>query len=153
MRRSQLVAAAAAAAVCAGFGLSTLFAQQEGSRGAQNRGDAGKPTVVEGKLVDLHEFMTSPESSRQDRKQRETPQERAGRERPNVRPNGTCALESDQGLIILGDATGSQAMKSTGHVGQTVKVSGKLYEKSGVKYLEVESVRPSDEPGNERRTP
>jgi hypothetical protein len=89
-----------------------------------------------GTLVDLQSYMTG-------KVPRKDPTKWS---RECIRRGVPAALETDGELIVLGMAKGRPAELAE-YATKTVRVRGKLYEKGGVKYLEVVGIRvakPSD---------
>jgi hypothetical protein len=133
MARTKWGAAALIIAVAASIGISSLFAQERPR--PRLRTTAAQPTqsqeiVRSGTIVDLHLYMTG-ESAGKDPK--------AG-SRNCIRRGVPAALETEQGLMVLGPAKGT-ASKLAQHAMSLVEVRGTLYEKHGVKYLEVASIK------------
>lgn len=137
-----------AAVLASTLGLSSLMAQPDRNpRPDETPGldkDKTKQVSLTGTIIDLHEFMTKDEMG--------------GAKMPAVRGGAQpdeqiFALQSNRGLVILGAANGQMPGELTrgGGAGMgvdktksEVEVTGKLYEKEGIKYLEVVSVTDKD---------
>jgi hypothetical protein len=95
----------------------------------------GKEVTLTGRLVDLHCAITGKYIS-------------ADREECTqdcLRAGVTPALETDRGLVILGKGMTSPARTLAEHAFQEIRVTGKLYEKSGIHYLDMTAAVPTDE--------
>lgn len=132
MTKTKWIAAATTFALVTTIGLSTLFAQerQRPRRHAPPSREApAREVTLSGTLVDLQCYMSgkfvgkSPEACA----------------RNCIRRGVPAALETNEGLVVLGMARGN-AGKLAAHAMRTVDVTGTLYEKRGLKYLEVASV-------------
>jgi len=131
MTKTKWIAAATTFVFVTTIGLSTLSAQERQRsrlRTPPAREAQAKDVTLSGTLVDLRCYMSgkyigkSPEACTRDCIRRGVP----------------AALETNDGLVVLGMARGSPA-KLAAHAMKTVDVTGTLYEKRGLKYLEVTS--------------
>lgn len=95
----------------------------------------GKEVTLTGRLVDLHCAMTGKYPSA-DKTQCTEQCLRAG---------VTPALETEGGLVILGKGMTSPARMLADHAFQDIKVTGKLYEKAGLRYLDYATATPTIE--------
>jgi len=119
--------------LAASIGISSLFAQERPRskpRQAAQRPTQPREVTLAGTVVDLQCYMTG---------------ESAGKNpeafsRNCIRRGVPAALETENGLIILGLAKGN-ASKLVQHAMKPAEVSGTLYVKHGVKYLEVASIK------------
>jgi hypothetical protein len=95
-----------------------------------------KELTVVGTLVDFQSYMTGKIKGKDPMKW----------SRECMRRGVPAALETGDGLIVLGLPEG-KPKKLAEHAMKTVQLRGKLYEKAGLKYLEVADIRtakPSD---------
>ncbi len=151
MTRAKWVAAALTVVIATSIGISTLFAQERPRakpRTPPPRSTQPQEVTLSGKVVDLQCYMTgkfigkNPEAG----------------SRNCIRRGVPAALETENGLIVLGMAKGNSS-KLAPHAMKLVELRGTLYEKHGVKYLEVASIKklkalerkpePEDEPEEE----
>ena len=140
MKRTKWCVATAAALLLTSIGIGSLVAQERLRERKADQTEAAvqaKDLAIVGKIVDLQSYMTGKVVGKDPMKW----------SRECVRRGVPAALETDSGLIILGVATG-RPTKIAEHVTKTVHVEGKLYEKGGIKYLEVTDMKrakPDDE--------
>lgn len=135
MKRTKWCVATAAVLLLTSISIGSLFAQERlrKTRADQTRTPVqAKDLAIVGKVVDLQSYMTGKIMGKDPIKW----------SRECVRRGIPAALETDGGLIILGVATG-RPTKIAEHVMKTVHVQGKLYEKGGMKYLEVTDMKPA----------
>jgi hypothetical protein len=131
MGRVRTVAAVAAGVLVFALGLSTLLAQNEPSRPRGQRAMQGKEVTFTGKIVDLHCFMTGSQPDKDAAR---------GTERC-LREGVPAALEMDNGIVLLGKGTRGIGREVARHALGMVEVTGKLYEKHGLKYVDVTSLK------------
>jgi hypothetical protein len=122
----------AAVAVCMFTGLDQVFAQPKTETAQPPKmSPVGKEVTMTGKLVDLHCFMAGMGASKED------PAKCAA---DCIKSGVPAALETPTGLVILG-----KGLKGAGEFSamalQQVEVKGKLYEKAGLKYIDVTTVQ------------
>jgi len=127
-----------AAALCVAlvFGAVSVVAQT----GEETAKQPGKAVTLQGKVVDLHCYITG-----------DMPSADAAKCTADCIKAGVPAgLETADGLIILGHGTKGPGKAVVAHAFQQVTVKGQLFEKSGVKYLDIETVEPQagGQPGN-----
>lgn len=113
------------------LGLSTLLAQDRPSKPLGQPAIQGKEVTLTGKIVDLHCFMTG------------APEEKdAAKCAAKCLKEGVpAALETGNGLILLGKGMNGIGREASRHALSMVEVKGKLYEKHGLKYLDVTSIK------------
>jgi hypothetical protein len=133
MTKTRWLAAAATVAFVTAVGLSTLYAQERqrtksGTPPAQTA--EAKEVTLSGKLVDLQCYMSG----------KFVGKSLEACSRACIRRGVPAALETNDGLVVLGMAKGASARLAT-HAMDAVEVTGKLYEKRGLKYLDVTSVQ------------
>ena len=125
-----LVVAAAAAIL----GTSTLRAA-----GERNKPVKPRDVTLVGKVVDVQSYMTDkfaaddPVRSTQD----------------CIRQGVPAALETDDGLIVIGMGERGPSRTLVPLALKHVEVKGKLYEKDGLQYLDMTSAKPVKEEGEE----
>jgi hypothetical protein len=112
------------------FNLVQVVAQTEPERGARAKTE-DKVVTLEGKVVDLHGFMTGAK-----------PTDNLKQCAECIRAGVPCALQTDTDLVVLGQGMTGPARAVADHAMQQVTIRGKLFEKSGVKYLDIETVEP-----------
>ena len=83
-----------------------------------------------GRVVSVHVFMTGQFAS----------PDQAKSTADNIRAGVPAALDTPSGLILLGQGTTGAGRTLTPLAFQEVEVRGKLYEKGGVKYIDIASV-------------
>jgi hypothetical protein len=94
-----------------------------------------KETTLSGRVVDLHCFLTG----------QYAPGDRARCTANCIRLGVPAALETDEGLVILGQGMTGPAKALVPYAYEEVEVKGKLYEKAGVKYLDITAVQGEEE--------
>ena len=99
---------------------------------------AERQTTVTGRVIDLHCFMTGEYPTK----------DRAKCTAECLRNGVPAVLETETGLVVLGQGVNGPAKTLVPYAFQQVEVRGKLYEKSGVKYVDITSVKkvPAEEP-------
>ncbi len=110
----------------------------------QGKGIEGRDAAIEGRVIDLHSFMTGKFSS----------DDRAKAVQLCIRAGVPVALETPQGLVLLSQADKGAARLFTPLAFQQVEVKGKLYEHHGLRYIDAASARlvketPDDQGENE----
>ena len=108
--------------------VSALYAGQERSKTPPPR-DA----TLTGTIVDLQNFMTGKYNS-SDRK-------RCTQE--SLRAGVPAALETDDGLVIIGEGTKGPQRTIMPLALQYVELKGKLYEHNGLRYIDITSAKPT----------
>lgn len=111
---------------------STLQAQGD-TRAAQ----AAREVTLEGRIVDLHCFMTGQQPST------DTVKCTAD----CIRAGVPAALETSTGLFVLGQGAGGAVKTLVPMAYQEVEAHGKLYEKDGVKYLDIITIEMIEDEG------
>ena len=133
MKHARFIGAAAAIAVAATLGLSSLFAQSREQTPPQKQETKGKEVTLVGKIVDLQCYMTGEYPTK----------DQAECARKCIRAGVPAALETDNGLVIVGMGHRGPGREIEKHAMATVELKGKLYEKHGVKYIDIASVKPA----------
>lgn len=134
------IAAVVAGGLVATVWLSSVLGQQPGTLtrlGAA--GQAGKEVTLTGRIVDFHGYMTGQMVS-------------ADPVRCTVdciRSGVPAGLETETGLVILGQGVTGPMKTLLPFAYQDVEVKGKLFEKAGVKYLDLSSIRKVTESAEE----
>ena len=131
MKHARLIGAAAAIAVATTLGFSSLFAQSREQAPPQKQEVKGKEVTLVGKIVDLQCYMTGEYPTK----------DQAECARKCIRAGVPVALETDSGLVIVGMGHRGPAHEIEKHALTTVELKGKLYEKHGVKYIDIASVK------------
>jgi hypothetical protein len=128
MKHVRGVGAALALVLVTTVGLSSLFGQsRQRTPQEQPQSEQGKEVTLAGKLVDLQSYMTGQYSTKD-------PVESTRR---CIRAGVPAALETDDGLVIVGMGYRGPARELARHGMATVELKGRLYEKHGVKYIDV----------------
>lgn len=133
MTKAKWDAAALTVAIAALVGISTLFAQERPRakpRTPPSRSTQPQEVTLSGQVVDLQCYMTGKFIGKDPEVD----------SRNCIRRGVPAALETENGLIVLGLAKGNSS-KLAPHAMELVELRGMLYEKRGVKYLEVASIK------------
>jgi hypothetical protein len=131
MGHVRTVGIVAASVLVLALGLSTLLAQVQQPKPMGQSDTQGKEVTLTGKVVDLHCFMTGSQPTKDVVKCT----------RECLRDGVPAALEVDGGLVLLGKGLRGIGRELTRHAQDTVEIKGKLYEKHGLKYVDVASVK------------
>jgi hypothetical protein len=134
MKHARFIGAAAAIAVATTLGLSSLFAQSRAQTPPQKQETKGKEVTLVGKIVDLQCYMTGEYPTK----------DQAECARKCIRAGVPAALETDNELVIVGMGHRGPAREIEKHAMATVELKGKLYEKHGVKYIDIVSVKAAE---------
>jgi hypothetical protein len=131
MGRVRTVGIVAAGVLVFTLGLSTLLAQDKPLKPLGQPEMQGREATLTGKIVDLHCVMAG-----------------APKEKDAAKCTAKClkegvpaALETEQGLVLLGKGMDGFGREASRHALAMVEVKGKLYEKHGLKYLDVRSIK------------
>ena len=89
-----------------------------------------REVTMTGRVVSVHSFMTGQSASPDQTKSTAD----------NIRAGVPAALDTPTGLILLGQGTTGVGRTLTPLAFQEVEVHGKLYEKGGLKYIDIASV-------------
>lgn len=89
-----------------------------------------KTTTIEGKIVDIYCATTGHYAST----------DHAKCSADCIRAGVPAAIETTNGMIILGDGMKSASAKLATMAHEHAKITGKLYEKNGVKYFDIEKI-------------
>ena len=131
MGRVRTVGIVAAGALVLTLGLSTLLAQSQQPRPMGQSETQGKEVTLTGKVVDLHCYMTGSQPTKDVVKCT----------RECLRDGVPAALEINGGLVILGKGLRGIGRELVRHAQDTVEIKGKLYERHGLKYVDVTSFK------------
>jgi len=95
---------------------------------------AAKEVALAGRVVDLHCYMTG-----------QMPSADAAKCTADcIRAGVPAGLETDDGLIVLGQGANGPAKTLLPFAYHEVEVRGKLFEKDGMKYLDISSVHEAE---------
>lgn len=136
-RKFGFVAMGVAALALAAYVVSVNAGQPAAGQGGKTA--AGQNVTIAGRVVDLHCFITGNYASA----------DHAKCTADCIRQGVTAALETDHGLVILGQGMNSPAKAVMPFAFQEVEATGKLYTKDNVKYLDLSSIRAYEEQGDE----
>jgi hypothetical protein len=131
MGRVRTVGIVAAGVLVLTLGLSTLLAQDQPAKQLGQPEMQSKEVTLTGKVVDLHCFMTGSQPTK----------DPVRCTRQCLRDGVPAALETDGGIVILGKGLRGIGRELVRHAQDTVEIKGRLYEKHGLKYLDVTSVK------------
>jgi hypothetical protein len=132
MRHVRSISTAVALMLVATVGLTSLYAQNRVRRQPTKPPQMQeKEVTLTGKLVDLQCYMTGKYPTKDE----------AECARNCLRAGVPAALETDKGLVIVGMGYRGPGHALAQHAMATVELKGKLYEKQGVKYMDVASVK------------
>jgi hypothetical protein len=109
------------------FGTAALQAGPEGGK--------SKPpqdVTLSGRIVDLHCFMTEKFET----------EDRAKCTEECIRAGVPAALETEDGVVIIGKGTKGAAGAVAAFAYEDVELRGKLYERHGVRYIDIVSCTP-----------
>ena len=130
-QRSIVIAAGVAAAVLC---TSVLIAG-----GDRDKVPPPRDVTLTGKIVDLQSFMTDKfESS-----------DHAKCTQRCIQAGVPAALETEDGLIIIGEGSKGPARTITPLAFRYAELKGKLYEREGIKYIDVASAKAAKDPESE----
>lgn len=136
MTKSQKLVALTVFGLIVGVGLSALMAQDREPVTPELK---GKEVVLVGTIVDLQCYMTGQPQGK----------DPAGCARDCIRAGVPAALETKDGLVVIGMGTAGPAKKIVEHALAVVEIKGKLYEKGGLRYIDLRSVEPAEPPTEE----
>ncbi len=131
MGNVRIVGVVAAGVLVLVLGLSTLSAQNQPPKPPGHPEAQGKEVTLTGKLVDLYCFMTGDQPDKDPAKCTEM----------CLKKGVPAALETDDGLLLLGKGANGIGREAARHALRMVEVKGKLYQKHGLKYLDVASIK------------
>ena len=129
MKYQRTVAIAVAAVAAATILASALYAGDKQDR--QDKKRAPREVTLTGKVVDLHCYMT----------ERFPSADAVKSTRECLRVGVPAALETDDGLIIIGKGPKGPAQDIAPLALQNVELKGKLYERHGLRYIDVVSAK------------
>ncbi len=137
MRNQRNVARTVITAVVGVLLVSVLCAAGDRDKNRQPR-----DVTLTGKVVDLHSFMTEKYES----------SDKAKCVRDCIRAGVPAALETQEGLVLIGEGNKGAARTIMSLALETAELKGKLYEKHGVRYIDMTSAKaakPEPEPESE----
>ena len=133
-RKSIVIAAGVAAAV-----LCTSVLMAGGDR---DKVPPPRDVTLTGKIVDLQSFMTDKfESS-----------DHAKCTQRCIQAGVPAALETEDGLIVIGEGPKGPARTIAPLAFRYAELKGKLYERQGIKYIDVASAKAAKDPESEEDT-
>lgn len=107
--------------------------------GDREKNPPPRDVTLTGTVVDLHSFMTEKYES----------SDKAKCTRDCIRAGVPAALETQEGLVLIGEGTKGSARTIMALAFQAAELKGKLYEKHGVRYIDIKSAqaaKPKPEP-------
>ncbi|MCK4659011.1 MAG: hypothetical protein KAV82_05765 [Phycisphaerae bacterium] len=134
MKYQRVVAIAVVAVSAATILASALYAgDKQGKKPApkQDKKSAPREVTLTGKVVDLHCYMT----------ERFPSADAVKCTRECIRVGVPAALETDDGLIIIGKGLKGPARDIAPLALQNVELKGKLYERHGLRYIDIISAK------------
>lgn len=105
--------------------------------------DQGKVTTLQGRVVDLACFMSDKYGSMDHQKCTAE----------CIRAGVPCGLSTSSGLVVVGDGTRSPSSKLAPYAFQDVKVTGKYFERDGVRYLDMQKIEKVSQRTHVKRAP
>jgi hypothetical protein len=135
---SVAVVGLAALAICL---LPSFMAVAQEKAPAATPPPAAKEVTLTGKLTDLHCFMAGCPATEKD------PVKCA---KECIEKGVPAVLEVEKGIVILGKGMEGGAKLFAPLAGQQVEVKGKVYEKAGVKYMDVVEAKKAGEKAPEK---
>lgn len=138
--KSNVWFAAVALTALALFVLNPIIAGAQSTRaGREKKEEQGREMTFVGTIVDVHSFMTGKHSSN----------DHARSTAEAIRSGIPAAIDTPIGLIIIGQGT-TGASKTLVPLAHTrALVTGKFYEKNGLKYLDLASARSAENEGED----
>ena len=131
MQRSTVIAGAVAGAV--------VFTSVLMAGGDRDKAPRPREVTITGKIVDLQSFMTGKfESS-----------DHVACTQRCIQSGVPVALETQDGLIIIGEGTKGPARTIAPLAFQYAELKGNLYDHLGIKYIDVASAKAAKDPGLE----
>ena len=124
-----------AVVIAAAITASTLLA----SGGRFGSDPKPEEMTLVGTVVDLHSYMTGKHSSDDERKST----------RDSIRAGVPAALETEEGLVIIGTGNKGPGRKLLPFALREVELTGTLYEEDGFEYIDMESIRAVDDEDEE----
>lgn len=112
---------------------SVIATSTLGATGTGDKATKPKQVTLTGKIVDLQCHMTEKYPS----------SDRAKCTRDCIRSGIPAALETKDGLIIIGRDTRGPGLDLLPHAYRDVELKGMLHEKHNLKYLELQSIKPT----------
>lgn len=104
---------------------STLWAQKP------RKSTKGKEITVRGRLTDVHSYMTGKSETEDNVKATQD----------SFRAGAAAGIETEEGLVILGSGDKGPARMIVPLAQQQVEAKGKLFEKDGLRYLDLASIQ------------
>ncbi len=110
--------------------IATLGIAATATEGDKQAEPSAQEAVLAGKIIDLHTHMAGTRQG-------------AGKPKSSaqlIRNGVPVALDTDKGLVILGIGRSVSPRMIAKYADKRVELKGKLYEKAGLKYLDVREV-------------
>jgi len=95
--------------------------------------------VLVGTVVDLHSYMSGKYKS----------DDKAKSTRESIQAGVPAVLETEEGPVLIGTGDKSPARKLLPFAFREVELTGMLYEKDGLEYVDMESIRGVEEEGSQ----
>jgi hypothetical protein len=124
--------------------VGVMFVSALYAAGDRDKNPPPRDVTLTGKIVDLQSFMTGKFAS----------SDKAKCTRDSIRGGVPAALETKDGLVVIGEGTKGAARTIAPLAFQDAELKGKLYEKHGVRYIDITSAKaakpePEPEPDTE----
>ena len=128
--------------IAAGVAATVLFGSVLMARGDRDKVPPPRDVTLTGKIVDLHSFMTDRfESS-----------DHAKCTQRCIQAGVPAALETEDGLIVIGEGPKGPARTIAPLAFRHAELKGRLYEREGIKYIDVTSAKAAKAPESEEDT-
>ena len=128
--------------IAAGVMAAALFTSVLMAGGDRDKVPPPRDVTLTGKIVDLQSFMTDKFESSDHVKCTQR----------CIQAGVPTALETEDGLIIIGEGPKGPARTIAPLAFQYAELKGKLYERKGVKYIDIKSVKAAKDPKAEEET-
>jgi len=128
--------------IAAGVAAAVVFTSVLSAGGGRDKAPPPRDVTLTGKIVDLHSFMTEKYESIDHVKSTQR----------CIEAGVPAALETEDGLIILGEGSKGPTRTIIPLAFQYAELKGKLYEREGIKYIDVASAKAAKTPESEEET-
>ena len=122
--------------IAAGVAAAVLFTSVLIAGGDRDKVPPPQDVTLTGKIIDLHSFMTDRFESSDHVKCTQR----------CIKHGVPAALETEDGLIIIGEGPKGPKRTIEPLASQYAELKGKLYERKGIKYIDIESAKAAKDP-------
>ncbi len=123
--------------------VGVMFVSALCAAGDRDKGLSPRDVTLTGKIVDLQSFMSG----------KFTSSDKVKCTRECIRAGVPIAIETEMGLIVVGEGTKGSARTLAPFAFQYAELKGKLYDKHGLRYIDITSakaVKPKFDPVSEQ---